>query len=62
MSSGTPESERQSKNTACIKHCWNKKHDIYACRDGNVVQVPRKTANVRDLDKVKTVPRSMVLY
>lgn len=34
----------------------------YNCQDGKRVEVPRRTASVRDLNEIKTVPRNMITY
>ena len=41
---------------------WNCKREKYVCRDGREIGVPQRTANVRDLDETKTVPRNTIRY
>lgn len=41
---------------------WDEEREDYACRDGIAIRVPRRSANVRDLNETKTVPRNVVLY
>ena len=41
---------------------WDEERAGYACRDGNVVQVPRRSANIRDLDEIKRAPRNQIRY
>ena len=32
------------------------------CKDGKKIGVPQRTANVRDLNETKTVPRNKIMY
>ena len=41
---------------------WNKSHRKYACRDGEPIAVPHRSAEVRDLDETKTLPANAVCY
>ena len=41
---------------------WNCGRGRYACGDERCIEVPRRTASVRDLDETKTVPRNMIRY
>ena len=41
---------------------WGCKRGSYACSDKRCIEVPRRTAGVRDLDKTKTVPRNWIVY
>ena len=61
MSSGTLRRAGQSMGGSA-RLGWNCKRDEYMCRDRREIGVPRKTANVRDLDETKTVPRNKILY
>ena len=45
-----------------IQPGWDDEREGYACRDGAHFHVQRRTANVRDLDKTKTVPRNIIMY
>ena len=45
-----------------VKLGWYDGRASYTCWDGAHVHVPRRTANVRELDEIKTVPRSMIRY
>ena len=41
---------------------WDYGRDHYACSDEKCIEVPRRTASVRDLGKTKTVPRNRITY
>ena len=45
-----------------VRPGWDDEREDYSCRNGELVVVPHRTANVRDLDEMKTVPRSMIRY
>ena len=45
-----------------VERGWNCRRERYVCCDRAAVTVPRRTANVRDLDGRKTVPGSGVAY
>ena len=51
MAEGTP-----------AKSGWDWAHKQYTCRDYAHVKIPRRTANVRDLDETRKVPRNNVRY
>ena len=53
---------RQQGLGGCIKLGWGRGRGRYACRDKRCVEVPRRTAGVRCLDKTKTVPRNRIAY
>ena len=44
------------------KTSWNTVRRQYTCGDGTRIKVPRRTADIRDLDETKTVPSSGVTY
>ena len=44
------------------QHGWDDEHTVYACPDGKYVRVPHRSANVRDLDEMKIVPRNSIRY
>ena len=52
----------RDENISCIQLSWNSKCTHYGCRGGKLIAVPRRTADVRDLDEIKTVPRNMIMY
>ena len=41
---------------------WDRGRGRYACGDARCIEVPRRTASVRDLGKTKTVPRNRITY
>lgn len=41
---------------------WDRGRGRYACGDARCIEVPRRTAGVRDLGKTKTVPRNRITY
>ena len=45
-----------------VKLGWYDGRASYTCWDGAHVHVPRRTANVRDLDETKTVSKNMITY
>ena len=56
-------SERSPGNGyAYVKRSWNEEHESYTCRDGMFIEVPHKSANIRDLDEVKRAPRNQIRY
>ena len=41
---------------------WDDERGDYSCRNGEHVEVPHRSASVRDLDETKAVPRNMIRY
>ena len=37
---------------------WDEERAGYACRDGKFIEVPHKSAKIRDLNEVKRAPRN----
>lgn len=50
------------KETEGTARGWEDGRESYMCRDGNPIDVLHKSANVRDLDAVKSVPGSQIRY
>ena len=47
---------------ASVKSGWDDEREDYSCRNGQLIEVPRRSASVRELDKTKTVRRNMIRY
>ena len=45
-----------------VEKPWNARRADYVCRDGVRISVSRRSANIRDLGKIKTVSRNMIQY
>ena len=41
---------------------WDDERGYYSCRNGEHVEVPRRSASIRDLDQTKTVRRNTITY
>ena len=52
----------QNKTCGSAGRGWDSERGSYVCSDGALVRVPRKTANVRDLDEVKRDLRNQIRY
>ena len=44
------------------KQGWDEERDDYTCRDGEFIEAPHKSANIRDLDEIKRAPRNKIRY
>ena len=45
-----------------VKSGWDDEREDYSCQDGELIKVPHRSANVRDLDQTKSVRRNMIRY
>lgn len=50
------------ENSSHVHLSWNVKHAHYGCRDGKCIEVPRRTASVKDLRETKIIPKNRVTY
>ena len=50
------------ENSLCTQLGWDSKCARYGCRDGKRIEIGHRSANVRALDKTKTVPRNTITY
>ena len=45
-----------------VRPGWDDEREDYSCRSGEHVEVPHRSASVRDLDETKTVRRNTITY
>lgn len=50
------------ENSSHVHLSWNVKYTHYGCRDGKRIEVPRRTASVKDLRETKIIPKNRVTY
>ena len=45
-----------------VRPGWDDEREDYSCRNGERIEVPHRSASVRELDRTKTVPRNWIAY
>ena len=51
-----------SESSSHVHLSWNVNHAHYGCRDGKCIEVPRRTASIKDPGETRTVPKNRVTY